>query len=457
MKPSLLYVCVILISPITLCHPKDVAYTPAPIDNPLKGLVPYVSQYPPDRFPHSMEFCYLPMRGLMDQAVDPNGSTRYEYDWTPLEEQLDMTTARHCQLIFRIYLEYPGKPIAIPQFLIDKGVKITRWAEPDENQLNLTPDYSNPVLRNAIKAFIAALGQKYDGDPRIAFITAGLLGKWGEWHDWPRSDLFASIPVQQEVMDAYAAAFQTTKILLRYPSGENDPTHAPNAEAPFGFHDDSFAWATLETGRPEDDWYFMARIKKAGPQAMNKWKTYPIGGEIRPELWENSFTDTPHEKQQDFDRCVRETHVSWLMDTGLASPRYPLPENRYEKAVESVQKMGYELHLAAAECLRSDGTGEVTVTVENRGVAPFYYDWPVELGLLNPEGTPIRTWAMPWKLSTLLPGNSVVWKSRQLTLPINAPENCRLAIRIPNPMPSGKPLRLANHYPPETNDWLLLE
>ncbi len=452
-----LILCLMALSPFLRCLGKGFVYIPAPIDNPLKGVVPYVSQYPPDRFPHSMEFCYLPMRGLIEQTADPNGNMRYVYDWTAIEKQLDITSARGCQLIFRIYLEYPGKPIAVPQFLIDGALAITSWPDPVENETNHTPDYSNPDLRSVIKAFIAALGQQYDGDPRIGFITAGMLGKWGEWHNWPRGDMFASIPVQQEVMDAYASAFQKTKILLRYPAGENDPTHAPNAAAPFGFHDDSFAWATLETDRSEDAWYFMTSMKKAGPHAINKWKTYPIGGEIRPELWEKSFTDQSHEKQQDFDRCVRETHVSWLMDTGLASPRYPLPKSRYEKAADSIRKMGYELHVAAADCLRNDGTAEVSVTIENRGVAPFYYDWPVELGLLNSERIPIQTWATSWKLSTILPGNPVVWKSRPITLPLNAPENCRLAIRIPNPMPSGKPLRLANYYTSETNGWLLLE
>ena len=31
-------------------------YAPAPVDNPMKGMVPYVSSDALDRFPHSMEF-----------------------------------------------------------------------------------------------------------------------------------------------------------------------------------------------------------------------------------------------------------------------------------------------------------------------------------------------------------------------------------------------------------------
>ncbi len=54
---------------------------------------------------------------------------------------------------------------------------------------------------------------------------------------------------------------------------------------PFGYHDDSFAWATLETGRKEDDWFFQPALRQAGPEALTKWKSQPIGGEIRPEVW----------------------------------------------------------------------------------------------------------------------------------------------------------------------------
>ena len=452
-----------LISMLLFCltaTPSDAAdftYTPAPVDNPLKGIVPYVSQYPHGRFSHSMEFSYVPMRGLMDRTRDAHGELQYVYDWAPIEQRINTANDRGCQLIFRIFLEYPGQPIAVPQFLIDDGLKMIEWTDPEENKTNCTPDYQDPHLRQAIKAFIAALGQKYDGDPRVGFLTAGILGKWGEWHNWPQSELFASPRVQQEVMDAYAAAFKTTKILLRYPAGVKDFSHASNAEAPFGYHDDSFAWATLETGKSADSWYYMALLKKAGPQAMNKWKTFPVGGEIRPELWSASFTEQPHPKQQDFDQCVRQTHVSWLMDTGLSSPKYPLSKSRYENAIQFVQKMGYELHISSADIQRKNDQLDVSITFENRGVAPFYYDWPVELALLNRQGDPIHIWKMPWKLSAVLPNEPAVWKSDSLKLPENAQKDLHAAIRIPNPMPKGKSLRLANIYHPATSAWLLLE
>ena len=121
-----------------------------------------------------------------------------------------------------------------------------------------------------LKEFIAAFGKKYDGDPRIGYITAGLLGHWGEWHTYPREELFASKEVQTEVLDAYETAFRVTPVLLRYPSGPHDGSRAPNASRPFGYHDDSFAWATLDTGRKGDEWFYMTALKAAGPEALEQ-------------------------------------------------------------------------------------------------------------------------------------------------------------------------------------------
>ena len=93
---------------------------------------------------------------------------------------------------------------------------------------------------------------------------------------------------------------------------------AANADRPFGYHDDSFAWATLDTGRKGDEWFYMAALKAAGPPALDKWKSQPIGGEIRPEAWGKVFDERPGLKQiQDFRQCVEVTHATWLLDSGM--------------------------------------------------------------------------------------------------------------------------------------------
>lgn len=425
----------------------SLTYRPAPVDNPLKGLVPYQADVR-DRFPHSLEFNYVPYSALV-KGVD-------RFDWQAIEHLLDDIASRGHQAVIRIYLEYPGKSGVIPTFLIESGLKVHRYVntntQPFASATVETPDYEDAHLRKSLRSFIMAFGKKYDGDPRLGFITAGLLGTWGEWHTHPRTELFASKAVQEEVMDTYEAAFRVTPILLRYPAGAGNDLKAANAHRRFGYHDDSFAWATLRTGKTGQDWFYMAALKQAGHRAEEKWKTHPIGGEIRPEAWGIVFDDPPSRPEvQDFNRCVQETHVTWLMDSGLFAK--PPSADRVARARRHVREMGYEFHVSAVTLGTVDRTPanrdrrvlDIAVEVENRGVAPFYYPWKTEYGLLSENGhkTP-KIIPGNGHLMGLLPGNSTrIWRE-SLDLQGIPSGRYTLAIRVPNSLRQGNPVRFAN-------------
>ena len=439
----------------------------SPVDNPLKGLVPYASSKPRS-FPHSMEFTYIPLSDLMTGPA--------EFKWQRLDTFLSEVAGRRHQAVFRVWLEFPTAPTGVPRFLIDQGVKITEWSDRNEHppSHDHTPDYSDERLVKALETFIAALGRRYDHDPRVGYITAGLLGKWGEWHDAPRKELFASLATQERVMRAYAQAFKETPILVRYPTGENDRYNAANASLPFGYHDDSFAWGTLPLPEPappvkdsaagaagspgassrrrkrppkrRDGWHFLIRMQTAGPAALDKWKTHPIGGEIRPELWGLIFdvhAANPH--AQDFAECVRQTHVTWLMDSGMFRGSEQPPRERYDRAVTLIRKMGYDFYVQSAEVSRPTPQRlSVTLEVVNQGVAPFYRDWRVELGLVSPGGKIVHTWPTDWKLIGLLPNTAARrWQTTVDVVPFGT-DAAIVAVRVVNPMPNGKPLRFAN-------------
>jgi hypothetical protein len=439
----LAFACFIMILPSGLALGQETSrhtlvYAPSPVDNPLRGLVPYqadVRSY----FPHSLEFNYLPFSALV--------AGEDEYDWKPLEKLLNNIASRGHQTVFRVYLEYPGKTGVIPEYLIKNGLKVHKYVNTNTHPLPPakieTPDYADPNLRRAMTRFVAALGKKYDGDPRLGFITAGLLGTWGEWHCYPRNELFASKAVQTEIMDAYEAAFKITPVLLRYPAGPNTWEKADNKDRRFGYHDDSFAWATLHTGRKNEEWYYETALRHAGPAAVNKWKTQPIGGEIRPEAWRHVFDETTTVKEvQDFVRCVEVTHATWLMDSGMFQKKPPA--DRVERAKQKVSRMGYEFHARSVTIHPPTGQQlKVEVEIENRGVAPFYYDWPIELGLVQSSNV-IKSVKGNGKLTGLVPGEAArVWKEIVPLDGIDAGEY-QIVLRVPNPLKNGHPMRFAN-------------
>ncbi len=351
--------------------------------------------------------------------------------------------SRGCQSVFRIYMEFPRKPSGVPEYLVKAGVKIRAWTntntQPLPPALDHTPDYEDPRLREALRNFIAALGARYDGDPRIGFITAGLLGTWGEWHCHPHTEWFASKTVQAEVMDAYGAAFKKTPVLLRYPAGEKDHAHAANGQRSFGYHDDSFAWATLETDVQEAGWSYRAALRKAGPAAMERWKTAPIGGEIRPELWSCLWKEEGCKDGQNFAQCVRETHASWLMESSTSRTLTPAERGR---ALAAAQSLGYELHVAQASAEVDGRRLKVSVSITNRGIAPFYAGWPVRIIAVDTAGAEAVA-ELPFALNKLLPAETDA-QTATLDLAKLSSGEIKLLLSVPNPLKGGRPLRFAN-------------
>ena len=110
--------CLSVALSVSVCAQTSLEYVPAPPDNPLKGLVPYARPHA-DRFPHSMEFSYLPLSDLMTGPET--------FNWQPLEDLLNDIASRRKQTVFRIWMEYPGHQEGIPLFLEQDGLQVTEW------------------------------------------------------------------------------------------------------------------------------------------------------------------------------------------------------------------------------------------------------------------------------------------------------------------------------------------
>jgi hypothetical protein len=106
--------------------------------------------------------------------------------------------------------------------------------------------------------------------------------------------------------------------------------------------------------------------------------------------------------------------------------------------------MGYELHVARAEVALAESRLAVALTVTNTGVAPFYYDWPVELAALDRDGQLTATWNSGWKLTGMLPAEPALTWRFQTEVRALASGAHHLLWRVPHPLPNGPPLRFAN-------------
>lgn len=423
--------------------------------------MPYAGSY--STFPYSMEFFYIPLNAVM---TGPD-----TFNWTALDSQLNAIAARGHQAVLRFYLDYPGDPSGVPQYLLNEGLQCNSYPDYGNNGISCSPDYGDPRLDAALDQFIAAFGARYDGDPQIGFIQLGLLGFWGEWHTYPYNGVtepenwFASATEQNRVMHDYLAAFHKTKLLVRYPTPCDGCSMAGTDDAalPLGYHDDSFA---LETDASQTGYHFMDLMAQA--EATNKWMSEPIGGELRPELQACLF-DVPYDcpsieaggdndtyGANDFAESVAQTHASWLLNQTAFDPGYTGANKA--RALSGSQSMGYQFTVTRTAL---EQTGKQTILVgaaiADNGIAPFYYKWPVEVEAVGADGHVAASGYVPFNLTSVKPG-----APQQFTVTLRSrvdlrPGTYSILLRVVNPLPGGMPLRFANASQDQTlAGWLTL-
>ena len=416
---------------------RDVPAATAPADTALKGFVPFAPEpgdapaLPPDALPYSLEWFYLPVNAIVT-AEDT-------YDWATLDRWLNSIAARGHQSVFRLYLDYPGRQTGVPRYLIDAGIDTSRrYTDYGNNNTSFSPDYDDPRIITMLQNLVDALGQRYDADPRIGYITQGLTGFWGENHTYPYDGTASSqnwTPSSQTQNTLYAAwddAFDTTPTLARYPRPANEPHD-------IGYHDDSFAYSTLPTA----DWHFLAQLDAAG--ATDTWQTAPIGGEIYPQLQPCLYNT--HCSPDPLTDTIDQAHPTWLLNQQAFKPGYP--GDQRTQALTTQTQLGYTFRIERVGFNRTlGGARTISIVVKNLGVAPLYYAWPAEIALLDPDGMPVVSAQAQTTLSGLLPGDELTVSA---TLPTEGLEeqedqDARLdvAVRVRNPVDGGTPVRFAN-------------
>ena len=394
---------------------------PGPLDNPLKGWCPYVDAGP-ITLPYSMVYHYASWKEL-----EP---TEGNYDFDGWERRVwTNPAAKGKHVVFRVYVDYPSRPLGLPDWLKDQ-VKLIPYKE---HGGGLSPDYQNPALVEGMERLIAALGKRYDHDPRVAFLELGLLGYWGEWHTYPNEKLSPSKATEARIIDAYHAAFPTVGLMARSArdsAGQRDW---------LGFHDDMFPEDT-DNGQ---DWSFLAGIRRSG--RADNWKLAPIGGEMVPGTARKWLAD-PQTRTM-----VDRSHFSWV---GPYCPAIACNPNK-EQAAQLVLQMGYQFRWTEFKLPTRIEAGQlvpIKLTGLNEGVAPFYKDWAVELGLIDPAGKVVTRTRLETDIRSWLPGPFSIKNPANLSA---APGLYRLAIGIIDPMTDAPAVKFANKLE-SRNGWTIL-
>ena len=70
---------------------------------------------------------------------------------------------------------------------------------------------------------------------------------------------------------------------------------------------------------------------------------------------------------------------------------------------ELLKNMGYRLWVSGLAISKGENKVDITLNLENSGVAPLYGDWPVVLYLCNANGKVLQAQQLDCRLSELLP------------------------------------------------------
>ncbi len=308
--------------------------------NPLKGFTPSsVSDHPFGTLAHSY---------IRWNEIENNESDGIEKIISVCNQKWKNAAAKNIKVIPRVYLHWDG----------DKKY----W--PADMQ---TDDYTSAQFQQRLTRLIQRLGICWDNDPRVAFVELGIFGKWGEHHS-PTPTL----AMQKLVGDAFTKAFKNKKVSVR-----QNWQHF--TDQPFGEYWDS--WAHYD-----QMWGHGNSIKQLNDKTGRYKETY-IGGEVAYNWgnWAIQPGTTPTQsvalkKHRDFVinsiRWLHCTQLKWIGNYDQYNPEAVQGAGEIQKA------FGYRFVLNEVR-FSIDDSLSVSFDVTNTGSAPFYYNWPVEVALLD--------------------------------------------------------------------------
>ena len=312
------------------------------------------------------------------------------FDWTPMDKLLEQVAARGHQAVVRFRYTYPGYASAVPDYIKKMDGYEAIWAKADGRSREDTeyPDWRCEELRRFHLEFHRRFAERYDKDPRLAFVETG-FGHWAEYHVYDGKYIdgqtFPSKEFQAEFLPKMDEWFKETPWLISIDAADEE--YAPFHEQKelknlnFGNFDDSFMCKEW-SGYNWSCWSFFGK---------ERYKKAPAGGEF------SYYTDSDQKHALDkagmhgrvFEDMVAKVHMTFII--GNDQPLHQKPE----RITEAAMSMGYRFEVRDFKVLEGKSA---EVLIANVGVAPIYRDAFVEVegvrGDLN--------------LRTLMPGDEAL-------------------------------------------------
>lgn len=400
-------------------------------------------------FPYFPETIYYPVRS--DVAWKKLNPAKGVYDWSALDEKLNLAVQEKKQFSFRVYtMIYREYGHMVPDWVVAEGATFTPVGD---------PDYSNCTYQQDWGVFVNALLERYDGNPNIAFIDISGYGDFNEWswlnHQtawdkvWEEAyDSDSAGPASMTELDAQARRRMADMFIggsfeghqCRDASGQLFQTNYSYKGAahtqlvmPFAGVRQSIQYVFLQ--RPDVGFRYDCLGRPGSLDAIpdlvgDRWKSAPVV----------------------FELCGEETDDLQEMQALLQAAHGSVVHNNAFSDLPSLQSIivtaGYRYYLESANIEPADTAGSIflTSTWRNIGNAPNYpkmgQDFELHVYLLDEKDNILADDIVSSDISTWLPDTPQTLV-KLVELPSNSPPGIYLLKVSIVDKRTGKPIYLA--------------
>ena len=192
-----------------------------------KGWVLYGS--PSDQSASTMAYATVGYVRYDWSAIEP---TEGHYNWSMIDYDLNSWVAQGKQFAFGVMNADSSSQTqyVTPRWVFADGAASVRCTTFDDltgkKGIQREPVWNDPVFLQKVRDFLAALAQRYDNNPHVAYIDVRSYGNWGEQHVYgiPPSVPLSAAGVQTHIQ-MYKDAFKHVQIIAPWGTPDYNGTY----------------------------------------------------------------------------------------------------------------------------------------------------------------------------------------------------------------------------------------
>lgn len=379
------------------------------LENPHKGWYHHFPDNHPDKYVIGNDSDLLDFPGMDHLYIRLAWSylepAEGEFHWEVIDRWIEKWVAHGLGISFRISCKETStdrieQQFATPKWVMEAGAAggYFRNGEPTGPDGPWEPRFDDPVFLQKLENFLRAFAARYDGKPWLRYVDIGSIGDWGEGHTSSGSRRQYGFDQRRPHVDLYCKYFRKTQLVISddfvYSIGDmeqRERMHRYVVDRGIAYRDDSILVdyyvrtysRTCTVRSPE----FFADTWQKTPQVL---ELQHYGAVKRDGNWvvrpgSSAARHGGGKSGPDYFRGALELlHATYIGYHGFA--REWLDDNP-ALTVELLNRCGYWyfLHtLRTPEIWKTGAAVPLSLTWENRGVAPAHQPFQLRLRLRGP-------------------------------------------------------------------------